>query len=134
MPKNVAFMTAEQILPESFLEMARIIGANDVSEKPGENRIHLGRDNQNIWAYFDPDEIGYLEAPVLKRIEELIHNAPKTCVNIEISREGNSDRLAIEFANYLLHKFSGIVYDFKGRVYSSAEVAKMIICESEPIL
>jgi hypothetical protein len=133
-PKNVAFMTSEQILPESFLEMAKIIGGVDVSEKLDENRIHLGRENQNIWAYFDPDEIRYLEAPVLKKIDSLIHDVPKTCINIEISREGNSDRLAIEFANYLLHKYSGIVYDFKGRVYSSAEVAKMIICESEPIL
>jgi hypothetical protein len=134
MPKNIAVITSEEVLSVSLIEISKKLRGTDISEEPDKTRIHLGRNEQNIWSYFSPDEIGYLELVTLEKIKSITQQNPKTCINIEISREGNSDRLAIEFANYLLTQFTGVVYDFKDTVYSSAEIAKMIICELEPIL
>ncbi len=134
MPKNIAVITSEEVSPASLVEISEKLGGTNLSKESDKIRIHLGRHNQNVWSYFSPDEIGYLELATLNKIELITKQNPKTCINIEISREGNSDRLAIEFANYLLTQFTGVVYDFKDTVYSPAEIAKMIICELEPIL
>jgi hypothetical protein len=136
MAKNIVVITAIRVLPEILIQFIKNIDNIEISGTPEQPSFSLNRGEQNLWIYFDDSVIKNLQSDAIetiKKMEESLQASPETCISIEISRDGNSERLALELANYFVSEFSGIVYDLKGRIYSSSELAKMIFCEPEPI-
>ncbi len=134
MSRNIYILTSDDISPELLLKVLQDTGLESVAETSTKGNFYLGRGEQTIWAYLDNDELRLLEEPIRKKIGELLHGSPKDCINIAISSSDNSERLAIEVANYLLQNFTGVLYNFNNKVYSPIEVARIIMCEPEPIL
>ena len=132
MPSNILLYIAQEISQEDFQEKAIAIKAVDVSEV-NETRFNLQRDSQNIWFSIDSYSIPELEEPALANIKAMIGGTPKTCINIEIRRVCDGERLAVELANYLLQHYTGVLLGVTRSVYySRLDLAKMLLLEQEP--
>jgi hypothetical protein len=131
MPSNILLYTAEKISSEEMIKKAINIKAENISQE-NETRFTLTRSTQTIWFFLDSITLSELEEPSLSKVVELIGGVPQTCINIEIRRTGNGERLAAELANYFLQYYSGVLLGVTRSSYSRQDIGRMLITDSEP--
>ncbi len=131
MSSNILLYTAEKVSNEEMIEKAVAVSATDVSQQD-EVRFTLTRSTQTIWFSLDNITLSELEEPSLSKVKKLIGGVPQTCINIEIRRTGNGERLAAELANYFLQYYSGILLGVTRLPYSRQDIGRMLVINPEP--
>jgi hypothetical protein len=131
MSSNILLYTAEKVSGNDLSQKARNISAVDISEI-NETRFCLTRSEQVVW--FSLDLSIKLDEDEILRVQKIIDYLPQSCINIEIRRLVNAERLAAELANYLLQYYQGIVFGIGSPppIYSSQNIAKMLVMEQVP--
>jgi hypothetical protein len=131
MSSNIMLYIAEKISSEDLVQKAQAIDAVNISEV-NETRFCLTRAEQVVW--FSLDLQAKLDEDEILRIQEIVEYLPQTCINIEIRRIVNAERLAAELVNYFFQYYQGIVFGIGSPppIYSNQDIAKMLLKESVP--
>jgi hypothetical protein len=123
MSEHIAVLSSVAITPDEFAAFLTEIGGVVDPEYNDQGRI--SRQNRHVWIYLSPEEL----ADVIEKREDVIvqklGKMPKTNVIVDISREAQSEELALEFARAFAARWPSIVNNLNGKLFSLEELRRL---------
>lgn len=131
MPKPFALVSSSDIKGQEFLDVVRAVGGVIEDAKALQGRISQGE--RHVWVALDNSLLNEYEADEIELMQQKLGGRPQSCILLDVSRTGGSERLALEFACACAERWPCVVYNLRDKVLSASELLRLRKTEKEDL-